>query len=119
VLQADQQALEEALRSGSVAFLLRQDVQHDPVLVHRAPKVMQDAPIRMSTSSTCHVSPSRGRRRTRLANSVPNFLHPFRMLPSCVTITPPSAGISSTSRRLRLKTSYSRTAWLVISAGKR
>ena len=43
VLQALQQALEEALGGSAIAFLLHQDVQHDTVLIHHMPKVMQHA----------------------------------------------------------------------------
>ena len=43
VLQASQQALEEALRCRSVPAILDQDVEHHPVLIHRAPEVVQDA----------------------------------------------------------------------------
>ena len=41
VLQPGQQALEEALRGRGVPVVLDQDVEHDAVLVHRAPEIMQ------------------------------------------------------------------------------
>ena len=37
VSQPMQQALEEALGGCAVSSILHQDVEHDPVLVHRAP----------------------------------------------------------------------------------
>jgi len=43
VLQALKQALEEALGSDTIPFLLHQDVQHRPVLIHGTPKVVQHA----------------------------------------------------------------------------
>src|SRR5215469_4597411 len=74
---------------------------------------------RLATSSRCQVSPGCGRRRrSLLAKSAPNFRHQCRML-SWVTTMPRSARISSTSRRLKLKTWYSHTEWLMISAGNR
>jgi hypothetical protein len=41
VLQADEQALEEALGRRRVPPVLHQDVEHDTVLVHRAPETVQ------------------------------------------------------------------------------
>jgi enamine deaminase RidA (YjgF/YER057c/UK114 family) len=43
VLQAVQQALEEALGGRPISLLLRQDVQHHPVLIRSTPKVVQHA----------------------------------------------------------------------------
>src|SRR5271166_1480362 len=48
----------------------------------------------------------------------PDFWHHRRML-SYDTIPPRSAKISLTSRKLRLNTRYSQTAWLGSSTGKR
>src|SRR5215217_6002840 len=71
----------------------------------------------MKTSSMCHLSPGRGRRRRRRsAKLAANFLHQRRTV-SYETTTPRSARISSTSRRLRLNTWYSQMAWPMISAG--
>jgi hypothetical protein len=89
------------------------------VLVHLSPEVMRHANDARNTSSRCQVSPGFGRRRRSLrANSEPNLRDQFRML-SCVTVMPRFARISSTSRRLKLNTWYSHTAWLMISAWKR
>src|SRR3954470_21842802 len=41
VLQASEQALEEAFRGCGVPAVLDQDVEHDAVLVYRAPEIMQ------------------------------------------------------------------------------
>jgi hypothetical protein len=41
VLQASEQAFEEPLRSTDIATILDQDVEHDAVLVHRAPEIVQ------------------------------------------------------------------------------
>jgi hypothetical protein len=69
--------------------------------------------------SRCHLSPGRGRcRRGLFAKLAPNFRHHRRML-SYDTMTPRSARISSTSRKLRQNTWYSQTAWQMSSAGKR
>ena len=43
VFQPMQQALEEALGSRAVPPLLHQDVQHDAMLVHRPPQIVQHA----------------------------------------------------------------------------
>jgi hypothetical protein len=43
VSETGQQALEEALGSRGLPPLLDQDVEHDAVLVHRAPEIVQDA----------------------------------------------------------------------------
>jgi hypothetical protein len=39
ILQAFQEALEEALRRGAITAALHQDVQHDAVLIHGAPEI--------------------------------------------------------------------------------
>ena len=44
VPQPLQQTLEESLGGGSVPSILHQDVQHDPVLIRRAPQIVQYAP---------------------------------------------------------------------------
>ena len=44
VSQPMQQALEETLGGCPVPPILYQDVEHDPVLVHRAPQIVQHAP---------------------------------------------------------------------------
>ena len=44
VFQPVQQALEETLGSGPVPPLLHQDVQHDAMLIHRSPQIVQHAP---------------------------------------------------------------------------
>jgi hypothetical protein len=41
VVQAGQQPLEEAFGRSRVPPALHQDVEHDPVLIHRAPEVVQ------------------------------------------------------------------------------
>src|SRR3954469_13252552 len=43
VLQAGQQALEEAFGRRRIPPILDQDVEHHPVLVHSAPEIVQDA----------------------------------------------------------------------------
>jgi hypothetical protein len=44
VFRPAQQALEETLGSGPVPPLLHQDVQHDAMLIHRSPQIVQYAP---------------------------------------------------------------------------
>ena len=41
VLQAGEQALEEALRRGRIPAVLDQNIEHHAVLIHRAPEVVQ------------------------------------------------------------------------------
>jgi hypothetical protein len=41
--ESGEQPLEEAFGRGRVPPVLHQDVEHDPLLVHRAPEVMQHA----------------------------------------------------------------------------
>jgi hypothetical protein len=43
VLKPDEQPSEETLRGVAIATALNQDLEHDTVLVHRAPEVMKDA----------------------------------------------------------------------------
>ncbi len=43
VLQPLQKALEEALRRGRIPAILHEDVEHDPVLIHRPPEIVQRA----------------------------------------------------------------------------
>ena len=75
--------------------------------------------MRMSTSSRCHLSPGRGRRRLRaLANDRPKRGPQARRL-SWLTTMPRRARLSATSRRLRPKQWSSQTAWLMGSAGQR
>src|SRR5215831_11013639 len=97
--------LEETLGSGAVSSVLDQNVQHDTMLIHRSPQIVQhtrDADEHLIEMPG--VSPGCGRRRrSLLAKSEPNFRHQCRML-SWVTTMPRSARISSTSRRLRLNT---------------
>jgi hypothetical protein len=44
VFQPVQQALEETLGSRPVPTLLHQDVQHDAMLIHRSPQIVQHGP---------------------------------------------------------------------------
>jgi hypothetical protein len=119
VLQPTQQVLEEALGSGAIPPVLHENVQHDAVLVHRTPQTMQRAAdadehfVEMPGVSWLRPSPAKPSGEVGT-----NFRHQCRML-SCVTKMPCSARISSTSRRLRLKTWYNHTEWLMISAGNR
>jgi hypothetical protein len=76
ILQALEQTLEEPLGGFPVASLLNQDIEDDTILIHGTPQVMLDALDPDETSSRCHLSPGRGRRRSRRsANLSPNFLH--------------------------------------------
>jgi hypothetical protein len=73
-LQTRQQPLEEALCCLGVSPGLNEDVEHNAVLIDGAPEVTPW--IRMKTSSMCHLSPGRGRRRRkRSAKLAANFLH--------------------------------------------
>ena len=96
-----------------------QDVEHDAMLVDRPPEIMKRA---VDADEDLVQMPDIARLwaafRSRFANSAPDFPHQARML-SCVIDKPRSARISSTSRRLKLNTWYSQTAWLMIAAGNR
>jgi hypothetical protein len=104
VAQPLQQPFEEARGRCGIAPVLDKNVEHDAVLVDGPPKV-----TKLTVDPDEHliqvpgVSGLERRRRSRLANSGPNFLHQRRML-SWVTTIPRSAKISSMSRRLRLNT---------------
>jgi hypothetical protein len=75
-----QQLFEEALGSGAVPSVLNQNIEHDAVLIHRAPQIVQHSPDAMNTSPRCQVSPGFGRRRrSRPAKLAPNFGHQCRM----------------------------------------
>ena len=72
------------------------------------------------TSSICHVSPQRGRRRrSSLAYVCPNAQTPLSHGFIAHDNSPLCVVRSSTSRKLSEKRKYSQTAWLMISVGKR
>ena len=76
VLQACKQSSEEALGGIGVSPFLNKDIEHNAVLIDGTPKIVLHALDLMNTSSMCHLSPGRGRRRRRrLAKVWPNFLH--------------------------------------------
>ena len=82
VLQPTQQVLEETLGSGAIPPVLHQNVQHDAVLVHRAPQIMQRAAdadehfVEMPGVSWLRPSPAKpsGEVGTELQAPVPNAL---------------------------------------------
>ena len=79
ILQTLQKPVEEALRGVGIAPGLNEDVEHDAILIDGTPEIVLHASIRMKTSSRCHLSPGRGRRRRkRSAKLAPNFLHQRR-----------------------------------------
>ena len=43
VPQPVQQSLEKALCGGGIPAILHEDIEHDPVLVHRPPEIVQHA----------------------------------------------------------------------------
>jgi hypothetical protein len=77
-----QQVLEEALGSGAIPPVLHQNVQHDAVLVHRTPQIMQRAAdadehfVEMPGVSWLRPSPTKpsGEVGPELQASVPNSL---------------------------------------------
>ena len=103
VLEASQQPLEEALGGFAIAAALDQDVEHHAMLVDCAPEIMQRAidadEDLVQVPDVTWLRPAFAQPLRRLR---PEFPHQLRMF-SLVTITPRSARISSTSRRLRLK----------------
>ena len=77
VVQAFQQAFEEALDGFGVVPGLNQNVQHNAIRIEGV-----QPSIRIKTSSVCHLSPDRGRRRrSRSAKLAANFLHQRRTEP--------------------------------------
>jgi len=53
--------LEKALGSGAISLVPHQNIQHNAVLIHRTPQIVQRPRMRMNTSSRCQVSPGGGR----------------------------------------------------------
>jgi hypothetical protein len=104
-LETGKQALEEAFGRSRVPPALHEDVEHDAVLVHRAPEVVQRAVnLQVHLIHVPCVGAGLGlRRRILRPKRGPNLRHHCRML-SCVTPVPRSIRISSTSRRPKLKT---------------
>src|SRR5271156_775634 len=75
--------------------------------------------ILSTTSSKCHLSPTRGRRRRIwLANGWPTLRAHCRTV-SWLTMMPRAASNSSTMRSPSGKRKYNHTAWPMISAGNR
>src|SRR6188474_1490784 len=96
ILQALQQLLEEALGGFAIAPALHQDVEHDAVLIHRTPEIMQLALDAHEHLIHVPLVPGRGRRRrSLLASSWPKRRHHCRML-SYETTTPRAASSNST-----------------------
>jgi hypothetical protein len=95
VLQPVQQSLEKALCGGGIPAILHEDIEHDPVLVHRPPEIVQHAIdpdehlVKVPGVSGPGPPPSEpfGEFRTKFPAPVPD-----------------AARISSTSRKLRLNT---------------
>jgi len=82
VLQPAQQVVEETLGCGAIPPVLHQNVQHDAVLVHRTPQIMQRATdadehfVEMPGVSRLRPSPAKpsGEVGTELQAPVPNAL---------------------------------------------
>jgi hypothetical protein len=119
VLQAIQEPPEETLGCTGIAPVLNKDVEDNAILIHGVPEIVLHTldPDKYLIDKPLITWPRPGRRR-QLAKFWPNFLHQRRTV-SYERIIPRSARSSSTSRRLRLSTWYSQTAWLMISAGNR
>ena len=105
-----QQFAQQPLGRLLVASALDQDVEHDTGLVDGSPKPMLYPGILSTTSSRCHLSPTRGRRRRIwLANGWPNLRAHCRTV-SWLTMMPRAASNSSTMRSPSGKRKYSHTA---------
>jgi hypothetical protein len=104
VLEPVQKSLEETLGRSCIPPILHEDIKHDPMLVHRPPEIVQHAVdpdehlVEVPSVSGLGSSPPEPS-----GEVCAEFRHQCRTL-SWVTITPRSARISSTSRKLRLKT---------------
>ena len=102
--QPSQQPLGEALCRRAISPVLHQEVQHRPVLIDRAPKVVRDA---VDAGGDFLDGPDVTRLRpapTQLGRGGFAKLRHQRQMLSCVTAMPRSTKISSKSRRLKLKT---------------
>jgi hypothetical protein len=119
ILQPCQQPPEEALGSIGIAPVLNKDVEHNAVLIHGTPEIVLHA---LDPDEHLVEMPLVPRSRTPAAQVVGKALAEFPAPAPHSLIgdtTPRSARSSSTSRRLRLNTRYSQTAWLMISAENR
>jgi hypothetical protein len=102
-----------------VAAALDQNIEHDPMLIDRAPEPMPlagDADhdlVEMPFVPGCRKAPTDlgCKILAELQRPLPHGLMADQM--------PRAASISSTMRRLRGNRKYSHTAWLMTSAGKR
>nr|WP_233553479.1 hypothetical protein [Pseudoroseomonas wenyumeiae] len=76
VLEARQQALEEAFGGRGIPPILDQDVEYVAVLINGAPEILQIPLIFRNTSSRCQTSPGLGRHlRSLAAKSAPKRRH--------------------------------------------
>jgi hypothetical protein len=103
-LQPAQKPLEEALGRRRIPAILHEDVEHDPVLIHSSPYIEQRA---VDPDKRLVEMPGVAGLRLPLPEPSGEVCTEFpaqcRIL-SWVTVTPRSTRISSTSRKLRLKT---------------
>ena len=79
ILQSLQQSSEETPGSVRITPIVDQNVEHDAVPIHSAPKIVLHALDSSEDLIEIPLAPVRGRRwRRRLANVWPNFLHQRR-----------------------------------------
>jgi hypothetical protein len=100
-----QQAFEETLGSGTVPTVLHQNVQHDAVLIHRPPQIVQHTP-----DPDEHFVEVPGIPGPRTSSS-----QPARKVSTELQTPVPNAFVSHHDATL----GQCHTAWLMISAGKR
>jgi len=92
---------QETLGGHLIAPLLNQDIQCDSVLIDGSPQPVALPRIFRATSSRCHLSRARARRRRNPeAKVAPNLVH-HCLIDSWLTTTPRSARRSRTSRKRR------------------
>jgi hypothetical protein len=113
-----QQLAQEPFGGPFVPPALHQDVEHDALLVHRAPHPVFLASNFDGNLVQVPFVSGAGQPTPRLAKFWPNLSADCRMV-LWLTMMPRAASISSTMRRLSGKRKYSQTAWLMTSAGKR
>jgi len=103
-LKAFQQPSKETFGCVGIPPRPNEDIEHDAVLIHGAPKVVLHAlnPDEYLIEVPLVTGP-RTAAAQRSAKVWPNFSHPRRMVSSETTM-PHSATRSSTSRRLRVNT---------------
>ena len=118
-MQSLEQSFEESLGGFGVTACLNQDIEHDTVLIDGAPEI-----VRLALDPDEHriEVPFVAWFRPTAAQDIGKVLAELAAPPPNALIRNNDAPLRQqqiTSRRLKLNTWYSQTAWLMSSAGKR